>query len=66
MQWTDFVTVKKCRNWSKLLDECILNVITHITNISNARRFEGIQGGLWSTKKGGLPIHIYKLHVHTH
>ena len=31
-----------------------LNITTHITNISNARRFEAIRKELWTTKKGAL------------
>ena len=33
------------------LGESILNIVTHITNISNVRRFEAIQRDLWGHKK---------------
>ena len=30
------------------------------------KRIEAIQRELWPTKKGGLHIYTYKLHVHTY
>ena len=39
------------------LGESILNIITHLTNMSNARRFRQPRGSYDATNKGGLSIY---------
>ena len=46
-----------------IFDEYILNIITYITDISNARRFEP---SYRATKKGVLAIYTYINHMFRH